>query len=44
MFQSLGINNPRFNTWRRYVASSIAVVLTLGFIAPPLAVAFGYLS
>jgi len=43
MFQSLGINNPRFNTWRRYLASTIAVVLTLGFIAPPLAVAFGYL-
>jgi succinate dehydrogenase / fumarate reductase cytochrome b subunit len=44
MFQSLGINNPRFNTWRRYLASSIAVVLTVGFIAPPLAVAFGYLT
>ena len=44
MFQSLGINNPRFNKWRRYLASSTAVVLTVGFIAPPLAVAFGYLS
>jgi succinate dehydrogenase / fumarate reductase cytochrome b subunit len=44
MFQSLGINNPRFNMWRRYVAGATSAVITLGFIAPPLAVAFGLLS
>ena len=41
MFQSLGINNPRFNIWRRYLASALSVVLTVGFISAPLAVAFG---
>jgi len=44
MFQSLGMNNPRFNSWRRYFAIGIASVISLGFIAPPLAVAFGILT
>jgi succinate dehydrogenase / fumarate reductase cytochrome b subunit len=44
MFQSLGMNNPRFNRWRRYVATTIAGVITIGFILPPLAVAFGFLT
>lgn len=44
MFQSLGINNPRFNVWRRYLASALSVIIVLGFVAPPLAVAFGYLG
>lgn len=41
MFQSLGINNPRFNVWRRYLATALSVILTIGFISAPLAVAFG---
>jgi succinate dehydrogenase / fumarate reductase cytochrome b subunit len=44
MFQSLGINHPRFNAARRVVATVIAGTITLGFIAPPLAVAFGILA
>lgn len=44
LFQSLGINNPRFNKWRRYIATTISAVITLGFITPPLAVAFGVLT
>lgn len=44
MFQSLGINHPRFNTWRRYFAVAVAAVITGGFVAPPLAVAFGLLG
>jgi len=44
MFQSLGVNNPRFNDWRRYFSTGVAVVISAGFIAPPLAVAFGVLS
>jgi hypothetical protein len=44
MFQSLGINHPRFNAARRSVATVIAGTITLGFIAPPLAVAFGILT
>jgi succinate dehydrogenase / fumarate reductase cytochrome b subunit len=44
MFQSLGINHPKFNLWRRYFAIGVAAVITGGFIAPPLAVAFGFLG
>lgn len=44
MFQSLGVNHPRFNTLRRYVAMGIAGLITVGFIVPPLAVAFGFLK
>lgn len=44
MFQSLGINHPRFNLWRRYLAIGVATVITIGFVAPPLAVAFGFLT
>lgn len=41
MFQSLGINNPRFNTARRYFAVGLAVVVTVGNAVMPLAVMFG---
>jgi succinate dehydrogenase / fumarate reductase cytochrome b subunit len=41
MFQSLGINNPRFNRWRRWFATSFAVVVTVGFIAVPVGVMIG---
>ena len=41
MFQSVGVNHPRFNQWRRYLAYGLSVIITIGFIAPPLAVAFG---
>ncbi len=44
MFQSLGINNPRFNAWRRYLAWTLSALITIGFITPPLAVAFGFLT
>lgn len=44
MFQSMGMNHPRFNKWRRSLATTTAVVITVGFIAPPLAVAFGLLG
>ncbi len=41
MFQSLGINNPRFNKWRRWLAMGLSYLITLGNISMPLAVAFG---
>jgi succinate dehydrogenase / fumarate reductase cytochrome b subunit len=44
MFQSLGINNPRFNQWRRYLASGLSVFISAGFIVPVLAVVFGVLE
>ena len=44
MFQSLGINNPRFNKWRRWLAMGLSYLITLGNISMPLAVAFGVIS
>ncbi len=44
MFQSLGINNPRFNKWRRYLASGLSLLISVGFIAPVLAVVLGVLE
>ena len=42
MFQSLGVNNPRFNRWRRYFAWALAGGITLGNIAIPLAILLGF--
>jgi succinate dehydrogenase / fumarate reductase, cytochrome b subunit len=36
MFQSLGLNNPRWNIWRRYFAVTFAVVIGIGYISMPL--------
>jgi succinate dehydrogenase / fumarate reductase cytochrome b subunit len=44
MFQSMGINNPRFNKWRRYLASGLSVLISVGFIAPVVAVVIGVLE
>jgi succinate dehydrogenase / fumarate reductase cytochrome b subunit len=41
MFQSIGVNHPRFNPWRRYFAVGLAVVVTVGNSIMPLAVWFG---
>jgi len=41
LFQSVGINNPRFNRWRRWFATAFAVVTTVGFISVPIAVLTG---
>ena len=39
LFQSLGVNNPRFNRYRRYFAHSFSAVVVAGFLAVPLGVA-----
>jgi len=44
MFQSLGINHPRFNHWRRYFAIGLAVLVTVGNAIMPLAVLFGFVG
>jgi succinate dehydrogenase cytochrome b subunit len=44
MFQSLGINHPRFNIWRRGFAVGLAVVVFVGNAIMPLAVLFGFVS
>jgi succinate dehydrogenase / fumarate reductase cytochrome b subunit len=41
MFQSLGINHPGFNHWRRYFAVGLAALVTVGNAIMPLAVLFG---
>jgi len=44
MFQSIGVNHPRFNPWRRYFAVGLAVLVTVGNSVMPLAVYFGFVS
>ena len=44
MFQSLGLNNPRFNSWRRSFAVAFAVVIAIGNISMPLAVVTGVVT
>jgi succinate dehydrogenase / fumarate reductase cytochrome b subunit len=41
LFQSLGINNPAYNTLRRRFAAAIAVVILLGNVSFPIAVVTG---
>ena len=41
LFQSLGLNNRRFNHWRKYFAVGFAAVVTLGNITFPIAVLTG---
>lgn len=38
MFQSLGINNPQYNSLRRGIASGLALIILLGNVSFPLAV------
>jgi succinate dehydrogenase / fumarate reductase, cytochrome b subunit len=44
MFQSMGMNNPRFNKWRRYLAGSLSILISVGFIVPIVAVVVGVLQ
>lgn len=41
MFQSLGLNNPRWNSWRRSFAVGFAVLIGVMNLSFPLAVSFG---
>lgn len=41
MFQSLGVNNPRFNQWRRNFATAFASVIAVGYLTVPLGVMVG---
>jgi succinate dehydrogenase / fumarate reductase cytochrome b subunit len=44
LFQTLGWNHPRFNSWRRLFAVTFALVVTAGFLAVPIAVLSGLVS
>jgi succinate dehydrogenase / fumarate reductase cytochrome b subunit len=41
MFQSLGLNNPKWNSWRRGFAVSFAAVVMIGNVSIPIAVLTG---
>jgi succinate dehydrogenase / fumarate reductase, cytochrome b subunit len=41
IFQSLGWNNPRFNTWRRSFATAFATIIVVGNVSFPIAVLAG---
>ncbi len=44
MFQSLGLNNPRCNSWRRGFAVGFAAVVTVGNLSFPIAALTGIIS
>ncbi len=44
MFQSLGVNSPRFNAWRRYLAIGVAYTITLANVSMPIAVYVGLIT
>jgi succinate dehydrogenase / fumarate reductase cytochrome b subunit len=44
LFQSMGWNNPRFNSWRRAFASGFAAIIVVGNVSFPIAVTAGIVS
>ncbi len=44
LFQSMGWSNPRFNSWRRGLATAIATVIVVGNVSIPIAVQAGLLE
>jgi succinate dehydrogenase / fumarate reductase, cytochrome b subunit len=39
--QTFGMNNPKYNLYRRPAAAAIAILITIGYLAIPLAVMTG---
>jgi succinate dehydrogenase / fumarate reductase, cytochrome b subunit len=44
MFQSLGVNHPRFNRWRRYIAWGLTAVIVIPNVIMPVAVLVGFVG
>jgi succinate dehydrogenase / fumarate reductase cytochrome b subunit len=44
MFQSLGVNNPRYNRFRRTFATAFTIIVIAGFLAVPLSVQLGIIG
>lgn len=44
VFQTVGANHPKYNHLRRPLATGLALVIFVGFVAPPIAVALGIIS
>ena len=42
--QTLGLNHPQYNAWRRGIAAAVAVILFAGFATVPVAVQLGILK
>jgi succinate dehydrogenase / fumarate reductase cytochrome b subunit len=42
--QTLGLNHPKYNAWRRGIAVTLAIVLFVGFASVPVAVQLGVLK
>jgi len=43
-FQSLGLNHPRYNAWRKQFAIAVALVITLGNLSFPFSVLAGWVK
>jgi succinate dehydrogenase / fumarate reductase cytochrome b subunit len=44
MFNSLGINNPKYNDWKRAFAAGFALVILVGNVSMPLLIVTGAVS
>lgn len=44
MFQSMGVNHPRFNVWRRYFAWTLAAVIVVPNVIMPVGVMLGFVG
>lgn len=44
LFQSIGINNPRFNQWRRWLAQGVATLIVLGNVSFPVMIMTGQIG
>lgn len=44
LFQSIGINSPRFNAWRRGLATGVATIIVVGNVSFPIAVLAGVID
>jgi len=44
LFQSLGLNHPRYNAWRRQFAMVFALIVTAGFVSVPIGVLAGWVA
>ena len=41
LFQSIGVNNPRFNHWRVNFATAFASIIAVGYLTVPFSIMFG---
>jgi len=44
LFQSMGWSSPRFNNWRRYLATGVATIVVVGNVSFPVAVMAGIIE